>query len=72
MLKFLLLVNKQGQPRITQYYANHEYDQRQASEAEIIRKCLSRTEKQVSVRRTYIYIYIYICILHLHLQLHYN
>ncbi len=47
MIKFLLLINKQGQTRLAKYYFDIEIEERMALEAELIRKCLSRTEKQV-------------------------
>mmetsp|Transcript_24771 Transcript_24771/g.38597 ORF Transcript_24771/g.38597 Transcript_24771/m.38597 type:complete len:145 (-) Transcript_24771:30-464(-) len=44
MIHFILLVNKQGQTRMSQYYHNKIYDgkKRSVMEADIIRKCLSR------------------------------
>ena len=47
-LKFRLMVNKQGQTRLANYYEWMPIDERNAMEAEIIRKCLSRTENQCS------------------------
>ena len=47
MIRFVLMVNKQGQTRLAQYYETHKMDERCALEAEVIRKCLSRTETQV-------------------------
>ena len=47
MLKFILMVNKQGQTRLAEYCEFMSIDERVALEAEIIRKCLSRTEMQV-------------------------
>ncbi|XP_065829288.1 uncharacterized protein [Oscarella lobularis] len=47
-IKFLLLVNKQGQTRLAQYYEYVGLDERVATEAEIIRKCLARNESQCS------------------------
>ena len=47
-IKFVLMVNKQGQTRLAQYYETHKMDERCALEAEVIRKCLSRTETQVT------------------------
>lgn len=47
MLKFVLMVNKQGQTRLAQYFDFLTIEERTALEAEIIRKCLSRTEAQV-------------------------
>ena len=48
MIKFLLMVNKQGQTRLANYYDWQTIDERSTLEAEIIRKCLSRTEQQCS------------------------
>ncbi|KAK3734851.1 hypothetical protein QZH41_011762 [Actinostola sp. cb2023] len=48
MLKFFFLVNKQGQTRISQYYEYTELDERVGLEAEIVRKCLARSENQCS------------------------
>lgn len=47
-IKFVLMVNKQGQTRLASYYDWMSIDERTALEAEIIRKCLSRTENQCS------------------------
>jgi hypothetical protein len=46
-IKFFLMVNRQGQTRVAQYYEHRDVTTRAADEAEIIRKCLARTEKQV-------------------------
>ena len=46
-IRFVLMVNKQGQTRLAQYYETHQMDERCALEAEVIRKCLSRTDVQV-------------------------
>ena len=48
MIKFVLMVNKQGQTRLSAYYEWMNMPERVALEAEIIRKCLSRTEFQCS------------------------
>lgn len=48
MIKFILLVNKQGQTRLSSYYTWMTIPERVALEAEIIRKCLSRSELQCS------------------------
>eukprot|EP00922_Rhytidocystis_sp_ex-Travisia-forbesii_P025693 GHVS01037699.1.p1 GENE.GHVS01037699.1~~GHVS01037699.1.p1 ORF type:complete len:169 (-),score=24.02 GHVS01037699.1:318-824(-) len=48
MLKFILMVNKQGQTRLSQYYDFLPIAERVALEGEIIRKCLSRSESQCS------------------------
>lgn len=49
MLKFVLLVNKQGQTRLSQYYEYSTVEERIIMEADIIRKCLARTDEQVSL-----------------------
>ena len=48
MIKFVLMVNKQGQTRLAAYYDWLPINERVALEAEIIRRCLSRTEYQCS------------------------
>ena len=48
MIKFILMVNKQGQTRLSRYYDWWTVDEKVAMEAEIIRKCLSRSENQCS------------------------
>ena len=48
MMHFILMVNKQGQTRLATYYKFLTIEERTALEAEIIRKCLSRTELQCS------------------------
>lgn len=47
-IRFILLVNKQGQTRLSSYYEWKSVAERVALESEIIRKCLSRTEMQCS------------------------
>ncbi|KAI8466373.1 MAG: AP complex, mu/sigma subunit [Monoraphidium minutum] len=48
-IKFLLLVNKQGQTRLAKYFTEHlGVEEKRALEAEIVRKCLARTDKQCS------------------------
>jgi AP-4 complex subunit sigma-1 len=47
-IKFVLMVNKQGQTRLASYYEWLPIQERVALEAEIIRRCLSRTEFQCS------------------------
>lgn len=46
-IKYLLLVNKQGQTRISKYYESVSVENRVAMEADIIRKCLGRSDTQV-------------------------
>lgn len=48
MIRFILMVNKQGQTRLSQYYEFLEIAERAALEGELIRKCLSRSENQCS------------------------
>ena len=47
MIKFVLLVNKQGQTRLSQYYEYVPVEERVTTEADIVRKCLARNEEQV-------------------------
>ncbi|GMH36760.1 hypothetical protein BSKO_04633 [Bryopsis sp. KO-2023] len=48
-IKFLLMVNKQGQTRLAKYFDEHlSVDERRVLEGEIVRKCLARTDKQCS------------------------
>eukprot|EP00927_Polykrikos_kofoidii_P037769 TRINITY_DN3199_c0_g1_i1.p1 TRINITY_DN3199_c0_g1~~TRINITY_DN3199_c0_g1_i1.p1 ORF type:complete len:147 (-),score=29.66 TRINITY_DN3199_c0_g1_i1:43-483(-) len=47
-IKFLLMVNKQGQTRLAQYYDFLTVRERVTLEGELIRKCLSRNEGQCS------------------------
>ncbi|CAJ0764978.1 16383_t:CDS:2, partial [Entrophospora sp. SA101] len=48
MLKFVLLVNKQGQTRFSRYYTNvpMQAEERVFTEAEITRKCMKRGDLQ--------------------------
>jgi hypothetical protein len=50
-MKFVIMVNKQGQTRLAQYFEFMSIEERSALEAEVIRKCLSRTETQVRRNR---------------------
>ena len=48
-IKFVLLVNKQGQTRLAKYTDQSlSVEERRALEGEIVRKCLARSEKQVN------------------------
>jgi hypothetical protein len=44
-----VMVNKQGQTRVAQYYEHLSVDERRALEGEIVRKCLARTDHQVPI-----------------------
>mmetsp|Transcript_21035 Transcript_21035/g.63287 ORF Transcript_21035/g.63287 Transcript_21035/m.63287 type:complete len:144 (+) Transcript_21035:350-781(+) len=60
MIRFVLLVNKQGQTRLAKYTdASMSVEERRALEGEIVRKCLARSEKQCSFveQRNYKVIY---------------
>lgn len=47
MIKFVLMVNKQGQTRLARYTdSSLSVDERRVMEAEIVRKCLTRADKQ--------------------------
>lgn len=50
MIKFLLLVNKQGQTRLARYFGDElrGQDERRALEAEAVRRCLARSDRQAS------------------------
>mmetsp|Transcript_14338 Transcript_14338/g.12169 ORF Transcript_14338/g.12169 Transcript_14338/m.12169 type:complete len:143 (+) Transcript_14338:76-504(+) len=48
MIQFILMVNKQGQTRLAQYYNHQTVKERITLEGELIRKCLSRNESQCS------------------------
>ena len=46
-IKFILMVNKQGQTRLAQYFEYQSIKERSALESEVVRKCLARGEHQV-------------------------
>jgi len=46
-IRFVLMVNKQGQTRLAQYYEYLTLEERRALEGEIVRKCLARSDYQV-------------------------
>lgn len=48
MIKFFLMVNKQGQTRLSRYYEHIDINKRTMLEAEVIKNCLSRSKDQVS------------------------
>jgi AP-4 complex subunit sigma-1 len=48
-IRFVLLVNRQGQTRLAQYYEYLTIEERRALEGEIVRKCLIRTDQQVAL-----------------------
>lgn len=47
-IRFLLLVNKQGQTRLANYNEIVPLDERRQMEGEIVRKCLARSDRQCS------------------------
>uniref|UniRef100_A0A8D2M962 AP-4 complex subunit sigma-1 n=4 Tax=Passeriformes TaxID=9126 RepID=A0A8D2M962_ZONAL len=48
MIKFFLMVNKQGQTRLSRYYEHVEINKRTVLEAEVIKNCLSRSKDECS------------------------
>lgn len=55
MIKFFIMVNKQGQTRLAQYYEFLKIDERTTLEAEAVRRCLSRPQDYVF---SYLFIYL--------------
>eukprot|EP00002_Diphylleia_rotans_P026072 TRINITY_DN5181_c0_g1_i2.p1 TRINITY_DN5181_c0_g1~~TRINITY_DN5181_c0_g1_i2.p1 ORF type:complete len:107 (+),score=15.38 TRINITY_DN5181_c0_g1_i2:49-369(+) len=47
MIKFLIIANKEGQTRLSQYYEQLSIEERTTLEASLVRLCMSRTELQV-------------------------
>ncbi|XP_059566108.1 AP-4 complex subunit sigma-1 isoform X3 [Myotis daubentonii] len=48
MIKFFLMVNKQGQTRLSKYYEHVDINKRTILETEVIKSCLSRSSEQCS------------------------
>ncbi|XP_003216627.1 AP-4 complex subunit sigma-1 isoform X2 [Anolis sagrei] len=48
MIKFFLMVNKQGQTRLSRYYEYMDLHKRTILETEVIKQCLSRSKEQCS------------------------
>ncbi|XP_073339286.1 AP-4 complex subunit sigma-1 isoform X1 [Pagrus major] len=48
MIKFMLMVNRQGQTRLSRYYTPVELSRRAVLEADVVRCCLSRKKDQCS------------------------
>lgn len=48
MIKFVLMVNKMGQTRVSSYYDWMPIPERVALEAEVVRRCFSRSELECS------------------------
>ncbi|MES1912676.1 MAG: hypothetical protein MHM6MM_004911 [Cercozoa sp. M6MM] len=48
MIEFVLLVNKQGQTRLSRYFVDKTRQERSALESEVVRTCLSRKDRQCS------------------------
>lgn len=48
MIKFLLMVNKQGQTRLSKYYEAIEVARRASLEADVVKGCLSRKKEECS------------------------
>ncbi|MED6250010.1 AP-4 complex subunit sigma-1 [Ameca splendens] len=73
MIKFVLMVNQQGQTRLSKYYEPVELSRRAALEAVAVRCCLSRSKHQCSfveykdfklVYRQYAALYVVVGITH--------
>ncbi|GAB1297422.1 AP-4 complex subunit sigma-1 [Apodemus speciosus] len=48
MIKFFLMVNKQGQTRLSKYYEHVDMSKRSLLETEVSKSCLSRSSEQCS------------------------
>lgn len=48
MIKFLLMVNKQGQTRLSRHYEHVDTGKRAALEADVVKACLFRKKDEVS------------------------
>ncbi|XP_030299387.1 AP-4 complex subunit sigma-1 [Sparus aurata] len=48
MIKFMLMVNRQGQTRLSRYYTPVELSRRAVLEADVVRCCLTRKKDQCS------------------------
>lgn len=48
MIKFMLMVNRQGQTRLSRYYTPVELSRRAVLEADVVRCCLTRKKDQVT------------------------
>ncbi|KAK6304638.1 hypothetical protein J4Q44_G00252240 [Coregonus suidteri] len=48
MIKFLLMVNKQGQTRLSKYYERVDIGKRPFLEADVVKGCLSRKKEECS------------------------
>uniref|UniRef100_A0A8C4T319 AP complex subunit sigma n=1 Tax=Erpetoichthys calabaricus TaxID=27687 RepID=A0A8C4T319_ERPCA len=48
MIKFFLMINKQGQTRLSKYYEHVDIHKRTTLEADVIRNCLSRSKDECS------------------------
>lgn len=48
MIKFLLMVNKQGQTRLSKHYEPVDIGKRAALEADVVKACLFRKKEEVS------------------------
>ncbi|KAL4839005.1 hypothetical protein H8958_006374 [Nasalis larvatus] len=49
MIKFFLIVNKQGQTRLSKYYEHVDINKHTLLETEVVKRCLSRSNEQCSV-----------------------
>lgn len=54
MIKFLLMVNKQGQTRLSKYYEHVDIGKRALLEADVVKGCLSRKKEEVSLLKHFL------------------
>lgn len=55
MIKFLLMVNKQGQTRLCKHYEHVDIGKRAALEADVVKACLFRKKDEVSSSLSFLY-----------------
>uniref|UniRef100_A0A2K6NWE5 AP complex subunit sigma n=1 Tax=Rhinopithecus roxellana TaxID=61622 RepID=A0A2K6NWE5_RHIRO len=48
MIKYFLIVNKQGQTRLSKYYEHVDINKHTLLETEVVKRCLSRSNEQCS------------------------
>ena len=66
MIRFLLMVNKQGQTRLAQYFDSHlDARERRQLEGEIVRRCLSRGANECSFVEHREYKVMYLSLIHI-------
>lgn len=56
MIKFLLMVNKQGQTRLSRHYEQVDIGKRAALESDVVKACLFRMKDEVSIPLSFLVI----------------